>query len=273
MSDNGDPPPVTAMSVLGPQKIDRFDVEDPIGWFGQYEDVLEYNGVQSADWFRHLKSCLHARARKPITLQLNKPPENAEKRYEWLKELLIAAHTSSRHEKFKQLMEKEKIGDRKPSAFLSHLRELAPPTVNDEFVIDLWKLELPPEVQTALYSMAAKDTDEMARHADVLWDMIGKRHSNQISATSSIPQTTPLQKIQEDLATILQKFDKINARLNDVERRINKPRNTIRHRSQSRPRNDRSGGADSSNVDHCYYHNRFGEMADKCRSPCKFTKN
>jgi len=67
--------------------------------------------------------------------------------YETLKSELIKRISSSQEKKTRHLLEYEKIGDRKPSQFLRHLRNLAGNTVNDDFLRTIWINQLPRYLQ------------------------------------------------------------------------------------------------------------------------------
>ena len=66
----------------------------------------------------------------------------------------------------RRLLEREELGDRKPSCFLRHLRGLAGPVVPDDVLRPLWLGRLPVETQKILASQTSSTLDNLASLAD-----------------------------------------------------------------------------------------------------------
>ena len=71
---------------------------------------------------------------------IDSPPESGQ--YEALKAALIKRLSDSSSMRMRKLFEGEEIGDRTPSQFLRHLRNLAGTSVNEEFLSNLWTARL-----------------------------------------------------------------------------------------------------------------------------------
>lgn len=123
MADN-DPQLRNGASFQG--RVIPFDREDVPTWFVHFESVLRIHGISGADRYDYLVASLTKPALAPIAAAIKRPPEQEEERYAWLKDQLITAHGRSNQERLHQLIAGEKIGDRRPSIFLSHLRAIAP---------------------------------------------------------------------------------------------------------------------------------------------------
>lgn len=81
---------------------------------------------------------------------------------------------------------------------------------------------------------------------------VGISSTTSQSFTDSSPQISALTKQIEELT---KRFDKFSS---------NRDKSKNRNRSSSRSKNDSP---------YCYYHFKFGAMAQKCTEPCKFKPN
>lgn len=88
------PPVVPTVTVVGSHRIERFDTEEPIPWFIQFEATMRINRIHPDDHYDHLLAALHREARAPIVFQMQSPPEDPDSRYKWLKHILIEGHHS-----------------------------------------------------------------------------------------------------------------------------------------------------------------------------------
>ena len=83
-----------------------------------------------------------------------------------LKAELTRALEESNDEKFRRLMEKEEIGDRKPSKFYHDFKRLAGPLASAKFILTLWKNRLPTRIRCFLAGVDGDDVARMLRIAD-----------------------------------------------------------------------------------------------------------
>nr|XP_037874875.1 uncharacterized protein LOC119630244 [Bombyx mori] len=112
---------------------------------------------------------------------ITSPP--ATKKYEYLKSELIKRLSVSKEKKVKQLLQSEELGDRKPSQFLRHLRQLAGPTIPDDFLRSIWTSRLPDNLQTIIASQMTLSLIELADLADRVHDIAPS--APQVATTSS----------------------------------------------------------------------------------------
>lgn len=276
---------------------EKFDAEDPTSWFQQFEAKLRIAHIADDAQYDHLLAVLNKAAKEPVTFELQNPPE--ENQYNWLKQLLIEGHGKSRKQRVQQLLEGTRIGDRKPSVFLAHLRELAPDTVQDDLVKEIWWKELPETVRTVLSCMGTVTLRELATAADAVHAEVYKRST--ISAVSSrgrspsrrevsnsnhrresrSPSRPPTSSTEEKLLTMISELQKkVDALTSDRSRSRDRSHSRghfrgssgnrgppqHRGRSNSRHRQPQEPGV-------CWYHSQFRENARKCELPCKFAKN
>lgn len=188
---------------------------------------------------------------------VNPPPENS---YEILKTELVRRPTDSDTTRIRRLLEAKEIGDRTPTQFLRHLRRLAGPTVNEELVTEIWRIRLPIRTQEILAVTTIKEGLQLAEVADRIHDIA--THSGRITQVAG-GQAGGSQD-EEPLHEVLGKL--CSATLGNSRRRSGS-RSTSRRSSRSPSRGDR--GKRSTNG-LCWYHEKWGEKAQKCKSGCNW---
>lgn len=238
-------------------KIPPFWEEDPETWFAQIEMQFALNGItQDTTKFYYVASNLEHRHAKEVRDIIRNPP--ATEKYSKLKTELITRLSASEDHKIKQLLEREEIGDRTPSQFLRHIRDLAG-NIPDAILKSLWLGRLPRNTQAILASMDSKSLEEMGRVAD-------KIHETNASNVHIESADTP-----EIIAnrTHQSQFDMLRTEVNQL-------RTEIRNRRSSPSRSRRRSTSESrshANPDWCYFHKKFGSNARKCRDPCSFNRS
>ncbi|KAK4872884.1 hypothetical protein RN001_014913 [Aquatica leii] len=272
---------VVASSLPQPQRVTftlpPFWPEQPAAWFAQIEGQFLLNGVTDDEKKYYLVTgSLDSRyVSEVLDIIVAPPPEN---KYIKIKKELIDRLSTSQEKKTRQLLEFEELGDRKPSQFLRHLRGLAGKTMPDDLLRTIWISRLPAYAQAILATVAAQPLDDAARLADQVCETWPK---GSVAACNAVP-TPPIPEVRTDaskdmfdVSAISLQLSAISARLEQLEqngRPTERQPNRNHHynyrrrsRSRSRPR--------VNNPDYCFYHDRFGQRARKCREPCSFQKN
>lgn len=190
------------------------------------------------------------------------PP--SENKYEVLKTQLIERLSASRGERLKQLLMSEELGDRKPSQFLRHIRSLAGAGYPDEFLRTLWSSRLPNLLQSIIAMQESLPLDQVALLADKVHEA-SPAHNTQVAAASSSFALTQVNRKLDDLAARFEALEAVSGH-RTTERHPSRPRGRGcgAHKSRSRSR------ADGQVL--CWYHEKFGAKAAKCKSPCHFLK-
>ena len=93
----------------------------------------------------------------------NLPPTG---QYEKLKSELIRILTESDSAKVERLVEREEMGDRKPSQFYNDLKKLASPLASDEFILNLWRNRLSDRIREVLAAVDDTSIEKLTRTAD-----------------------------------------------------------------------------------------------------------
>lgn len=246
-------PQVMGVSV----KLSEFWRDNPKIWFTQAEAQFDIAGItQDSTKYGHVLSKLDARLADEVEDIIANPP--AKDKYEHLKSELIKRFSTTKKQRTRQLLGEEQLGDRKPSAFLRHLRSLAGSGGDEDIICELWMRALPAEVQRILMGHLDLPLEKVAEIADNIVETLPPSASttaalNQASASHS-PDLNQIMRCIEELTK------KVDALSNDRAR-------STRAKSPSRSR-PQSRSASRSGLRLCWYHQRFASSATKCISPC-----
>ncbi|XP_043468540.1 uncharacterized protein LOC122512566 [Leptopilina heterotoma] len=254
-------------------KVPIFMPEDPELWFLLLESSFDAAGItQDATKFGHALSALDPRYSVEIRDVLLKP--KAERTFELLKKELISRMGTSQEQNTRRLLENEPLGDRKPTQFLRHLRNLAGSNFPDDVLQTLWLGRLPKHMQAMLAAHRDLPLDKRAEIADSVAEAYGSlcnvaetRTAVSAATTSSTTGTSfeaRFASLEQSLALVLQKFASLEVNQVSRGRDRSHSRSQFRSRSHSRNRHQRSS-------DMCWYHWKFGKDAKKCEKPCKFS--
>lgn len=230
-------------------KIPPFWPEDPELWFAQVESQFQISRITNDDTkYGYVAGNLEARYAREVRDVLTDPPVH--EKYLKIKTELIKRLSISQEQRTKQLLEREELGDRKPSQFLRHLQPLAGSAVPDTLLRSIWSSRLPPNVQAILATQAKASLVEVAELADVIMSTAPA----QIQEARTFSDDSTIKALMEEVAQL---------------------KTQLRSRSSSRARyhgRDRSKSK-RRDSDTCWYHSRFGNQARKCTPPCKAASN
>ncbi|XP_034172342.1 uncharacterized protein LOC117600704 [Osmia lignaria lignaria] len=157
---------VAAVSV----KVPPFWVEEPETWFAQLEGQFHVAGISvDATKFAYVVGNLEGRYAREVADVIKNPP--AADRYDTLKRQLIARLSQSEDKKLRQLLEKEKLGDRSPSQFLRHLKGLGGEAVPEKLLRSIWSSRLPQTVQAILATQETAPLEDAIVLADKVYEL------------------------------------------------------------------------------------------------------
>ncbi|XP_063635186.1 uncharacterized protein LOC134805926 [Cydia splendana] len=186
----------------GPSDVFRVGVrpppfwpDEPEVWFAQLESQFSLSGI-TLDETKYHFVCGQLDPEYAVKIKdiLRNPPATG--KYTKLKSELIQRISVSREKKTLQLLQHEEIGDRKPTDFLRHLKDLAGPHMPEEFIRTIWTSRLPPNVQTVVAFQPTLDLDTLAGLADKVVDVA--QPSYKVASTSSgVPGTALEQRVEE----------------------------------------------------------------------------
>ena len=253
---------VSAVSV----KLPPFWPTDPQLWFAQVEAQFRTRSITREETkFWHVVGTLEQKYANEVRDLLLEPP--ASNPYTVLKTQLVARLTASAHQRVRQLLSDEPLGDRKPSQFLRHLQHLQGDAKIDKSILtELFLQRLPASVRMVLATASSLSPEEQAKLADNILDISSPSVvSPSISAVADRPASacvpTEVEKLRADIAAL-------RVEVANLSRSRSRSRSHSRGRSHSNTRG-RSTSPNRSGL--CYYHERFGSDARKCRQTCSFS--
>lgn len=245
--------PVVNVVNQRPLRIPDFWPRRVIVWFRLVEAEFELSNVTSDETkFNTVLSLLGEKHIDKAEDAATNPP--AERKYEALKAELIKNCTDSDSTRVRKLLESQEMGDRTPSQFYRELKKLATSTKTEEFVLTLWKNQLPTEIQRVLAATTETTAVKLTELADRIYEIRPK--SSHIAA---VEKESEIDQLRKELA-------KMQASINALvkQRGRSRSRKDGRERDRSRSKSRREEGV-------CWYHDRYKERATKCKSPCKWS--
>ncbi|CAK9820463.1 hypothetical protein ANTPLA_LOCUS10611 [Anthophora plagiata] len=272
-------------------RIPEFCPGDPEMWFSMIERSFEASGVMSENTkFGYVLGALNTRYAAEVRDIIMNPP--ASEPYTKLKIEFIRRLSVSQEQKTRRLLEHEEIGDRKPSQFLRHLRELAGTAIPDNVLRTLWMGRLPGNMQVILTTQRDTELDKVAELADAIAEtMTPRSHIAEAAITGPNTHRQPPPsdweaalniKMAQMALSLRQEISAIRESLfNDgppsrrrwTHRRRSNSRHRGRSSSRSRERNTAGRSSHEDQPDYqgkCWYHWRHGPNAHRCIPPCNW---
>ena len=242
MTDEASPPTATAYAVS--LKLPDFWPSDPELWFAQAEALFTAQNVtQEKTKFGHVVRVLPARYASEVRDIILRPPEQP---YKVLKAELTKRVCPSKRQRLQQLLHVDDLGDRKPSQLLRHMLKLrgddVPDADRDDIFRELFLQKLPITIRTALATHKDATLVQLAEMADDMAEVQGPQPPVYQVQKESGPEITAIQSELLKISKMLQ--------------------------SQSRSTYEQRPSPSPSGV--CWYHERFGSNAKKCREPCEY---
>ncbi|XP_015120511.1 uncharacterized protein LOC107043491 [Diachasma alloeum] len=199
-----------------------FSTERPELWFAQLEGQFHLAGiVDELDKFHmaavHLDTVVGAEVQDVI---LHSPAQTP---YKMLKDASVERLNASQEASLHQLLDKEVLGDCKPSQFL-HLKSLVD-IVLENILITKWLSRLPRNTQSILATQANSTLNKMAALADKLQEI------------SSPPTITAISAAGDPAVAVLeQRFSRLKACISELAGAVRNQRFHSHSRPKSRSR-------------------------------------
>ncbi|XP_059047378.1 uncharacterized protein LOC131842827 [Achroia grisella] len=244
-------------------RVPPFWPEEPALWFSQLENQFALAGItQDATKYSYISSSLEQQYAREVKDIINNPP--AENRYLKLKTELIKRLSASQEKKYYSCCIM-KSSETENSQFLRHLQTLAGMSVTDDFLRTLWSDRLPANVRAILASQKMGTLEDLAELADSVYELVPpSTHISAISNNFGISELkNQITELTREVASLkIQSCSQIQPQTRHRENKNNFRR---RSRSRSQPRR--------FNTSFCWYHNRFGDRATRCTTPCGFVSS
>lgn len=240
-------------------KLPTFWADKPAVWFAQADAQFTLAGIGSSKTkYSYVVSQLDTRVACEVE-DIITGPETGHT-YEKIRDALTQRLSMSEERRVKQLIQEEEMGDRKPSQFLRHLRSLAgnSQAVSDNLLRQIWLQRLPATASAILTSQSTTMAlDDMATLADRIIEVSPAPAPAVLAVQRNASQ--PANPLEEQLGTLAKQVAALTAKF---ERRS---RSRSRSFSQSH-----DGKTDKRDDGPCWYHQRYGNDAKRCSSPCNF---
>lgn len=243
------PPSLAAINI----KLPPFWPADPEVWFAQVEAQFTTRRITAQkSRFDYVIASLTAEVATEVRDLILRPPEANP--YTVLKEQLIKRTAASEQRRLQQLFNSEELGDRKPTQLLRRMQQLLGDRVgvaDGTFLRELFLQRLPANVRMVLASTSATATlEELAELADKVAEVAAPT----VAAVNSSQLSSEVEQLRAEVS-------KLQASIKTLTRHSRS--NTPRLRSPSPAVSRRS--PDSTL---CWYHQKFGDSAQKCKAPC-----
>ncbi|XP_067141706.1 uncharacterized protein [Centruroides vittatus] len=147
------------------------------------------------------------------------------------------------------------------------MRELSAGKITEEFLRNLWLQRLPKNIQTVL-AVSGDELDKLAILADKVAELT---EPTQLASINLEADNPVIKNLEMQILELTMKVAELNVSRTARPRYRSRERNrhdpNSRYRISSRPR-----GRSLNRQGYCYYHDKFGSAARKCRSPCSFDR-
>ncbi|XP_075157674.1 uncharacterized protein LOC142230943 [Haematobia irritans] len=258
-------------------KLPPFWVKFPQGWFIRAESLFRRSNITTEDTkYDHVLSVLPEEtiaeifdiieennrfAATYVSLRAQDSTTPPPTPYTNLKTALISRNTLSEKQRLEQILSHEALGNRKPSEYYRHLRQIAGDSklVTDELLKSLWLRGLPPRIHQSLISSGKQEMSDLCSLADMLYEVGQEETSSLFSASVTSSSDNRLSRIETQLATIASALEAHSLSYSPSRHRTG--------RSQSRKRRDSSPRSPEKI---CFYHRRYKNKARKCIRPCNY---
>mgnify|MGYP006956422324 CR=1 FL=1 len=260
-------------------KLPPFWRGDPQIWFAQAEAQFSTRQItQEPTKYAHVISVLQPEIAQEIRDILLNPPATTP--YTILKEQLILRTTASEQRRVQMLLTEEELGDRKPSQLLRRMEQLVGEQTIDKGILkQLFLQRLPPNVRLILAStsdtLALSDLAELAdRIIEVHIPTVGVVSQGVTATPGAAPIAAPAAAAAMPASfydtDLREEVRKLTKAVRDLQMQAERDRRNYRRSRSKSPQ--RSRGVSPNNTtpasDLCWYHERWGNKATRCRPPC-----
>lgn len=268
------------VSTISHVKLPRFWHNSPAQWFTHADAMFSNKRIRSdLSRVNHVLESLDEDGVRSITDLLG--PDAT---YEAIRQRLVTTYSVPQATRLQRMVQPGGLGDRTPSRLLRDMRDLYPDGMSEATLLAFWMGKLPSPVCTVIAGLTGS-AEFLAERADRVWEQCqssevsaivpnhGSHESNinirRTTSTSSSEQDTRFLALESAIHALTAQVASLatsqaaalSHRTNDRASRQQRDRS----RSQSQPRpGDITAGW-------CYYHDRYGVDARKCRDPCTYS--
>ncbi len=242
-------------------------------WFLQVEAQFATRGITGQKTrFQYVVSSLSPEIATEVRDLLLRPPLD---RPYVLKAELIKRTAASEQKKLQQLIGVEELGDRKPTQLLRRMQQLLGDRLSSSdsssFLRELFLQRLPSNVRMVLASAdSSTDLGKLAEMADKILEVAAPTLANVSDSSPNLPwsdlvpnSSNELQQLHNEVA----RLSTLVRSLTTLSRR-RRPSGSANSRSSSPTTYPSQALGASPSGTLCWYHQKYGDQACHCRSPC-----
>lgn len=237
-------------------------------WFVQVEANFAVAQVTNdTTKYNYLLSAIDTDTLSAVSDLILTPPPND--KYNALKQRLIQEFSDSQSQQIRKLLSELVLGDKKPSVLLRQMKELAQSSVTEEFLKAIWLERLPTHTQ-AILSVSSSGLQELATLADKINEIKSESAVYAVSKPTESPRNdqNAIVNLQTQIEQLTLQVSELSK--NVFRRSMSRGRSHYRERRYSKNRDSQKPSRKQNESDLCYYHQKFGSDARKCREPCSF---
>ena len=257
-------------------KLPPYWPNDPRVWFAQVEAQFATRGItQQQTRYAYVVSSLQPEIALEVRDLLLQSP--SDQPYDKLKEELIKRTSASEQRRLHQLLTAEELGDRKPTQLLRRMRQLlGDHTLEESILKQLFLQRLPTNTQLILAPTSdTVSVDQLAIVADKISEVTPS--AGQISAVAPAKSTESadsceVSELKKMIEQLTRKVEVLESRWSSKPRSRSSSRSNRGRDNKNRERSSHSPAPTPHEGEHCWYHWRYGDKANKCNQPCTYQK-
>lgn len=254
-------------------RIPPFYPEKPSLWFCQLESQFVLAGI-TTDLTKYHYAVGQLDAIYAAEVEDVISSTDTTNKYERFKTALIKRLSASREKKLQQLLNQEELGNRKPSQFLRHLKQLAGSEVPDDLMRTIWMGRLPAGTQTILASQSKSSLDDVADLADSIHDVVTPSLQVAAATAAAVVPGGSTSSGSSEISELAQQIQELSYKVERLSRPYGRDQSPHlrRNRSSSRGSSMRSQ-SNYRRFPLCWYHAKYAAKATRCIKPCDWKEN
>lgn len=250
-------------------KLPPFWKNEPELWFAHVEAIFyTHRIIADEEKYFFILAALHdPDVLRQVTDIIKFPP--ASDKYSSVRSQLISRFSDSKETQLNKLFSELSLEGRKPSQLLREMRNLASNDTSEAVLQTLWLKRMPTSVRCIL-SAADVDLNKLSEIADKII-----QHSSSMAQIETTNRPDLSDTLNTDISDRLSRLEKQTSELMMLVKRQNdksssEHQNFRSSRSKTRTSSQKRSLTPRTTTGICYYHNKFGENAYKCKKPCTF---
>ncbi|XP_036343606.1 uncharacterized protein LOC118752857 [Rhagoletis pomonella] len=186
-------------------------------------------------------------------------------RFEYVKLKIIEHFDDIEQRRLNRLLSELPLGDNKPSELYFEMKRVAGSTIGESAWKSLWTKRLPAFAQPVV-AASSGTASEFRKIADSIIDAVTPQHVHRVESGGS----SVINQLRTSIEDLGKRLDRFSVRSRSRNRQ--QSTNNFRPESSSRPdvQGSKPGSSASSANYQCWYHQKYGTNARKCRSPCRY---